>query len=345
MFRKKSKLGFTLIEMLIVIAIIAALVAVVMPVIGRSTTKSAAATNAANLRAIKGQLSKMRVMYPDDFKTMMSEQGVVGSAITGIWGGILDAWFGDGVGDQTITGLMCSFTADDGVLTLYAPNIVIKNVPTSKKMSTKGSNKSNRVTLEEGVQMSVLITETDIIPSYGGYTIEQFADIAEDGKLDEHTIAAPSGGGGIAGGYCEIVKHHTDENGDEICDICSYAMGWHDCADAAGDGDHQCDSANCLNQVTSCADKTGDNDHKCDECGKNNITSHTDASNDGNHTCDECAKTGVTSCTDSNGDKKCDDCGKCLCKVGKTNWILFVPSAGECSECSHKHFEGVECGK
>lgn len=53
----KNKKGFTLIEMLVVIAIIAILVAVVIPVVGNSTEKAKAATDAANLRAVYAELN------------------------------------------------------------------------------------------------------------------------------------------------------------------------------------------------------------------------------------------------------------------------------------------------
>lgn len=46
-----NKKGFTLIEMLVVIAIIAVLVSIIVPVVSNSTRKAAAATNAANLRS------------------------------------------------------------------------------------------------------------------------------------------------------------------------------------------------------------------------------------------------------------------------------------------------------
>ena len=52
-----NKKGFTLIEMLVVIAIIAVLVSIIIPVVGNSTDKAAAATNAANLRAYKASLT------------------------------------------------------------------------------------------------------------------------------------------------------------------------------------------------------------------------------------------------------------------------------------------------
>ena len=333
MFRKKGKKGFTLVEMLVVIAVIAILVSMIMPMFSRANVKSAAAANAANLRAVKGQLSTMRVMYPGDFKTMMSEQGVVGSAITGFWSGILDAWYGEGVGDQTITGLMCSFTANDGVLTLYAPNIVIDNVPVSKKMKLEGSNKSNSITLEEGIQMSVLITESDIIPSYGGYTIEQFADIAEDGKLDEHTISAPAGGGGVAGALCKLRGYHKDGNGDEVCDDCEYAMGYHDCKDT--NNDHICDvSDNCLATVSACLDE--DSNHMCDICG-DKLTSCSYTYSASGHSCTICgassshSKSLLSSNCSTSGCPYSFKANPCGCKLS-TSWPIYY-----CSTCKHSH--------
>ena len=50
-----SKGGFTLIEMLVVIAIIAILVAIVIPTITASVRKANAATDAANLRSVLGE--------------------------------------------------------------------------------------------------------------------------------------------------------------------------------------------------------------------------------------------------------------------------------------------------
>ena len=53
----KNKKGFTLIEMLVVIAIIAVLVAIIIPVIGNSTIKASAAANAANLRSYASEIA------------------------------------------------------------------------------------------------------------------------------------------------------------------------------------------------------------------------------------------------------------------------------------------------
>ena len=50
--KKMNKKGFTLIEMLAVIAIIAVLVAIIVPAVGSSTLKAKASTDAANLRSV-----------------------------------------------------------------------------------------------------------------------------------------------------------------------------------------------------------------------------------------------------------------------------------------------------
>lgn len=54
---KNTKKGFTLIEMLVVIAIIAILVSVVIPTVSSATHKARAAADAANLRATLGGLN------------------------------------------------------------------------------------------------------------------------------------------------------------------------------------------------------------------------------------------------------------------------------------------------
>ena len=54
---KNHKQGFTLIEMLVVIAIIAVLVSVVIPTVTSATTRAKAAADAANLRSVLGGLN------------------------------------------------------------------------------------------------------------------------------------------------------------------------------------------------------------------------------------------------------------------------------------------------
>ena len=58
----RKKKGFTLIEMLVVIAIIAVLVSIVIPVVSNSTTKAKAAADAANLRSVLGVMNSVLIM-------------------------------------------------------------------------------------------------------------------------------------------------------------------------------------------------------------------------------------------------------------------------------------------
>lgn len=53
----RNKKGFTLIEMLVVIAIIAILVAIIVPVVTNATKKANAATDASNLRVALSELN------------------------------------------------------------------------------------------------------------------------------------------------------------------------------------------------------------------------------------------------------------------------------------------------
>lgn len=58
----RNKKGFTLIEMLVVIAIIAVLVSIIIPIVGDSTSKARAAADAANLRSTLGSLNTVITM-------------------------------------------------------------------------------------------------------------------------------------------------------------------------------------------------------------------------------------------------------------------------------------------
>ena len=71
---KKSKMGFTLIEMMIVIAIVAILVAVIVPVMKGSTDRAAAAANAANLRSVEGELISLMLLNPGAFGDKLQTQ-------------------------------------------------------------------------------------------------------------------------------------------------------------------------------------------------------------------------------------------------------------------------------
>lgn len=67
---KMNKKGFTLIEMLVVIAIIAVLVSIIIPTVTSATDKAAAATNAANLRSFKAELTTVYLANGKDGFTL-----------------------------------------------------------------------------------------------------------------------------------------------------------------------------------------------------------------------------------------------------------------------------------
>ena len=80
--KKRNQKGFTLVEMLVVVAIIAVLVAVMIPVTGNAITKARAATNAANLRSIQAEL-----LVSDQTKTEEDFDHVKFYAIEGVSNG------------------------------------------------------------------------------------------------------------------------------------------------------------------------------------------------------------------------------------------------------------------
>ena len=92
---KMNKKGFTLIEMLVVIAIIAILVAIVIPVVGNSTEKAKEAKDAANIRsaiaevttqALSGNVSFVKsvpLSQTGDFDTMEGELTDIGGYAIG----------------------------------------------------------------------------------------------------------------------------------------------------------------------------------------------------------------------------------------------------------------------
>ena len=74
---KMNKKGFTLIEMLVVIAIIAVLVSIIVPVVGNSTVKAAAATNAANLRSYASEVAIIYLSPADGTTVTADDNGKI----------------------------------------------------------------------------------------------------------------------------------------------------------------------------------------------------------------------------------------------------------------------------
>ena len=82
---KMNKKGFTLIEMLVVIAIIAILVAIIIPTVTAATDKAACATNAANLRSLTAEATTNYLMG-GEFK--ITTQGVKSKSCSLVAGGL-----------------------------------------------------------------------------------------------------------------------------------------------------------------------------------------------------------------------------------------------------------------
>ena len=211
--RKKD--GFTLVEMLVVIAIIAILLAITIPTVTSQLNKAAAAANAANLRAIYGQLNIMKLQEPRDFETLLS-----GNHHNGI--SIGDSSFVGKLLEELAVDRFATFTAVNGRITLPT-GLVIDALPSAKVVSYDGGFLTNSVQVEEGTEMTIVITDEHVITCYHNYTIDNFADIAEDGKLDGPVY------GGALGEICDQIcrrcgHRFTDFFGrpSDYCLICKY---------------------------------------------------------------------------------------------------------------------------
>ena len=77
-----NKKGFTLIEMLVVIAIIAILVAIIIPTVTNATKKAAAATNAANLRSLIAEASTDYLAGSSDTTGLVSTSFAADGSVT-----------------------------------------------------------------------------------------------------------------------------------------------------------------------------------------------------------------------------------------------------------------------
>lgn len=74
--KNRNNHGFTLIEMLLVVAVIAVLVSIIVPRVSNATDKSAAAADAANLRAAKSAIASgiLEGIYGVDEASITAEE-------------------------------------------------------------------------------------------------------------------------------------------------------------------------------------------------------------------------------------------------------------------------------
>lgn len=297
MAKMKQHLGFTLIEMLVVIAIIAILVSIITPVATIYTTKSNAATNAANLRAVKATISTMLLSGEIDYATAQDSSSLVS---------MIDGWINQAEDDGAKTLLETvklavrfgGYTAELGarmVNTYYGTEDGIVDVdgktltaPVSKAINVSG------LKLRAGTPMTATVHDDAIIVTYGGIPLEVFAEIAKNGdasKIDmsqyDHPFVDANSNGECD--YCgsEIFKGKHSDKSDAIGDVVDGMINGHHCIDT---DDHFCDDPTCHLPVSSHTDASGDKDHTCDKNG--------------------CTTTGVSNCYDDDEDGNCDECGE-----------------------------------
>ena len=161
---KLNKKGFTLIEMLVVIAIIAVLVSIIIPTVTSATDKAAAATNAANLRSLVAEATT---------KYLTSDTSSTGNVTVDVSG-------------PTVT--------------------TNTSAPTSKKVGSCAAGQTATLTWDAAAGA--------FVASYGGYTLDQFAQVAS-GEITpaQLTASAVNPNGGLT---CGVVT--TEDNPETEAD-------------------------------------------------------------------------------------------------------------------------------
>lgn len=217
MHKKEHKRGFSLIEMMAVVAIIAVLVAIIMPTVAKAGVKARAATNAANLREVQGTLTTLRVSDYDAFMTAAKalDEGVNNlfgnGQASGVITGILNGLGGLGT---ALSNEFSAITATNGVLSLdYGSNPIEITAPPAKGIEL------DNLTIKDEAQMKILILDAEIFCTYAGYTAEDFADIAEDGEYNGQT--GGSGTGGWDEWQCSVGGHAFAPNDDGKTHTCT----------------------------------------------------------------------------------------------------------------------------
>lgn len=290
----KKKLGLTLIEMLTVIAVIAILISIIIPIIGKSVTKSAAATNAANLRAIEGKISVLRVESPQIFDDTLTKEGMSYdqfltyldnanfSLLTKI---VLTGYFLDG-GNEYINNYLeyhiYHSTADaNGVITIsVSPSVQVTGVPTSEKVE------AGDMQLPEGLPMTVYVSETKVLATYeyngNSYTKDDFALVAETGDF------TGTGSGGLT-------------NDGVLGDLEQEGNCW--------DGNHVFEEDSCVCTFCGVTDHAGytslnGQEHACTRC--NQTFSHDFYASS---SCNDCGYTCPHNWTITDSSHSCGNCG------------------------------------
>lgn len=141
--RLGRKKGFTLIELLIVIAIIAILVAIIIPAVQSSTTKAQAATDAANLRSIKAEVS---VAYANDNGVDFSK-AVTDKPASKLMGDTVKSVAIVVGSDSKVDVYYCTGTTDDKPETCYSIDGFAKVAQSGKKADLGTSTPTGTITV------------------------------------------------------------------------------------------------------------------------------------------------------------------------------------------------------
>lgn len=108
---KMNKKGFTLIEMLVVIAIIAILVAIIIPIVSAATEKARESRDAANIRAAIAEVSA------EGLSTGKDQSKTVTLTQTGAWEYEVDDIGGYSMDKFTGTSVKVNYVAASGEIT------------------------------------------------------------------------------------------------------------------------------------------------------------------------------------------------------------------------------------
>ena len=153
--KKLNKKGFTLIEMLVVIAIIAVLVAIIIPTVSSATVKAAAATDAANLRSFKAEITTAYLS-----------------------------------GDKTMVTVEETGSGDNATYKVSLPTNGI-STPAMKKLGNVPACKAGVGLTADGFKVEY--DGTAFTVSYAGFEIEDYAAVAENGGTIVDISASKAG--------------------------------------------------------------------------------------------------------------------------------------------------------
>lgn len=273
MVKLKNKKAFTLIEMMAVVAIVAILVAILVPVIGNSTVKSRAATNAANLRAVEAELATLKVSNPECFVSGAAiETGTLEGLAQTVYKYLYDAWYGEG--EYNIQ--YGSIEAVGGTLTFYADNVTATGTSISQSgVPTSVAVKADTgMDVAEGMEMVIFLSGNTITAAYKGtngvyFDKDCFAEVAETGKFTGEGTS--SGGGGFVEWIEEAVcKANLIDGHSKNCT--DNKNGTHTCSKCGVTENHEYVNGTCVWCNSICQhgsySTTGAYKHECNVCGK-----------------------------------------------------------------------------